>query len=127
MSYIVRMYTKRTIVLGASTNPERYSYKAVIDLDKKDHEVFALGINEGKIGEIDIITDLPKISYVHTLTLYLSAKRQEPLYEYIIETKPKRLIFNPGAENPELEKLATEAGIKVENACTLVMLRTDQY
>lgn len=121
------MYSKRTIVLGASTNPERYSHKAVLDLVAKKHEVYAIGIKEGKIGEIDILTGLPKIAYAHTMTLYLNPTRQVPLYEYILKTKPKRLIFNPGTENPELAKLAIEAGIKVENACTLVLLRTDQF
>jgi len=118
---------KRTIVLGASPNPERYSHKAVIALDKKGHEVFPLGIKTGQIGDIDIITELPIINYVHTLTMYLRAEKQRPLYDYILKLKPKRIIFNPGAENPELAKMAIQQGIKVEDACTLVLLSTGQF
>jgi len=118
---------KRTIVLGASPNPDRYSHKAVIALDEKNHEVFPIGIREGKIKDIDIITDLPKIAYVHTITIYLKAMNQKDYYEYIINTKPKRIIFNPGAENLELSQLALSKGIKVEDACTLVMLKLSTF
>ncbi len=118
---------KRTVVIGASPNPERYSYKAVLELDKHGYEVFPVGIREGKIGQIDIITDQPKIASVDTVTLYVGPDKQPLLYDYIINLKPKRIIFNPGAENPELAKLANENGIIVEHACTLVLLRTKQY
>jgi len=118
---------KRTVVIGASTKPERYSYKAVVDLMEKDIEVFPIGIKEGQINGLDIITNLPKIANVDTITLYLNPKRQKDLYDYILDIKPKRLIFNPGTENLELFILAKEAGIEVEEACTLVMLRTEQY
>jgi len=117
----------RTIVLGASPNPSRYSNKAVIQLDQKGHEVFPLGIREGAIGDIDIILDTPEISYVHTITLYLGAQHQKAYYDYILGLKPRRIIFNPGAENEELAVMARQQGIKAENACTLVLLSTDQY
>ncbi len=118
---------KRTIVLGASPNPQRYSHKAVLALDENNHEVFPIGIREGKIRDIEIILDRPAISYVHTISLYLSIDNQKEYYDYILNTKPKRIIFNPGAENPELAELARKAGIKTENACTLVLLRLGAY
>lgn len=118
---------KRTVIIGASTKPERYAYQAVEALDKYGHEVFPIGIKEGTVSGIEIITDKPMISHVETVTMYLSAERQAPLYDYIFQLKPKRIIFNPGAENPELAKLAHEKNIMTENACTLVLIRTKQY
>jgi len=118
---------KRTVILGASPNPQRYSHKAVLALHNNNHEVFPIGIREGKIGEIDIILEKPQIAYVHTFSMYLSIDNQLAYYDYIIKTKPKRIIFNPGSENPELAKLAQEAGITTENACTLVLLRIGAY
>ena len=118
---------RRTVVIGASPNPDRYAFKAVTALDKEDIEVFPIGIREGKINGIPIITDRPKIVKVDTVTIYLSSEHQPDEYDYILGLKPKRIIFNPGSENPELIKLAVENKIQVENACTLVLLRTNQY
>lgn len=118
---------KKTVVLGATDNPTRYSYLAVDRLRAHNHPVVAIGRKEGKVGDVDITTENPAIEDVDTVTLYLNAKNQEQLYDYILSLHPKRIIFNPGAENEALEKLAIENGIKPMEACTLVMLSTGQY
>ena len=118
---------ERTVVLGASTNESRYSHKAVIMLQEEGHEVYPIGIKKGQIAGVEILIGQPEIKNVGTITVYLSAKNQEPMYDYILSLKPKRIIFNPGAENAELSGLAREAGIRVVQACTLVLLRTGQY
>ncbi len=118
---------KRTVVIGASSNPSRYAYKAVIALSDEGHEVYPIGIKNGQINGIDIIVDRPKIKNVHTVTIYLSKKNQAQEADYILDLKPKRIIFNPGAENEALNQLAREKKIITEQACTLVLLRTTQY
>jgi predicted CoA-binding protein len=121
----------KTIVLGASPNPERYAYEAVVRLLSKGHEVVPIGIRQGKTaGDLDIINGMPLIENVHTITLYISPDVQHEYYDYIMNTiQPKRIIFNPGTENPELLKLIKERGLKieVEIACTLVMLNLGMY
>jgi len=116
----------KTIVLGASPNPERYAYEAVVRLLSKGHEIIPIGIRQGKTaGDLDIINGMPLVENVHTVTLYISPDVQHEYYDYILNViKPKRIIFNPGTENPELLKLIKERGLKieVEVACTLVML-----
>jgi predicted CoA-binding protein len=119
--------SKKTLVLGASPKASRYSYTAVDSLVGKGHEVIAVGVREGQIRGIEIQTDLPQPSDLHTITLYLNPKRQEQYYDYILSLAPKRIIFNPGTENPELVSLAKEKGIETENACTLVMLAIGNY
>lgn len=118
---------KKTVVLGATDNPSRYSYLAVNKLRAHNHPVVAIGRKEGKIGDVTIVTENPALEDVDTVTLYLNAKNQEQLYDYILSLHPKRIIFNPGAENEALEKLAKENGIQPLEACTLVMLSTGQY
>jgi len=118
---------KRTLVLGASTKPERYSFKAVKMLVEHQHPVVAVGAREGKINDVNIITGTPYFSDIHTLSLYLGPARQKNVYDYILNLNPKRIIFNPGTENPEFYKLAEEKGIEVEEACTLVLLSTNQF
>ena len=118
---------KKTVVLGATDNPTRYSYLAVDKLRAHNHPVVAIGRKEGKVGDVDITTEHPALNDVDTVTLYLNAKNQEQLYDYILSLHPKRIIFNPGAENEALEKLAKENGIQPMEACTLVMLSTGQY
>lgn len=118
---------KKTLVLGASENTERYSNLAVKKLIAYNHPVVALGKRAGMIGNIPIITEKKLIEDIDTVTLYLNPLHQKPYYDYIIALKPKRIIFNPGAENEELETLATKNGIKTMEACTLVMLSTSQY
>jgi predicted CoA-binding protein len=119
---------KNTLILGASPNPERYAYKATILLSEKGHEVFPVGLREGEIGEHTILTNTPIIEDVDTVTLYIGPQRQTQYYDYIVnQINPKRIIFNPGTENEELEKLAQEKGIETEVACTLVLLSVGNY
>ena len=118
---------KKTVVLGASQNEERYSNMAVKKLVAHKHPVTAIGNKEGIINEIKIIKENPSINDVDTVTLYLNPQNQKPYYDYILSLNPKRIIFNPGTENEELEKIANEKGIKTLEACTLVLLSTNQY
>ena len=118
---------KKTLVLGASTNEARYSYIATQRLKKYGHEVVPVGIREGKIAGIEIQQGTPDAVGIDTITLYLNPQRQEAYYVYILELKPKRIIFNPGTENPTLMRLAREQGIETEVACTLVLLSMEQY
>jgi predicted CoA-binding protein len=119
--------SKKTLVLGASANPERYSYLAVNRLRSKGHPVVAIGKKKVRVGDIDIDTEKKDFSAVDTVTLYLNPGAQQEYYEYILSLHPRRIIFNPGAENPELEQLAKANGIVPIEACTLVMLSTGQY
>ncbi len=121
------MTNKKTLVLGASANPLRYSNLAVNKLALKGYDVIAIGKRTGKIGDVDIITEQKEIDALDTITLYLNANNQKQYYDYIISQKPKRIIFNPGAENDELSAMAKENGILPQEACTLVLLSTGQY
>ncbi len=121
------MAGKKTVVLGASQNPSRYSNMAVNRLSAHKHPVIAVGRREGRIGNVQIVTGQPKEEEVDTVTLYLNPSNQKPFYDYILSLKPKRIIFNPGTENPELYKQAREKGIKPMEACTLVLLSTGQF
>ena len=121
------MKNKKTLVLGATTKPDRYAFKAITMLVEKGHSVLAIGQNQGEVAGIKIYTKQIPLANIDTVTLYLNPLRQRDYYNYIIETKPKRVIFNPGTENPELEKLAASKGIEAVEACTLVMLATHQY
>ncbi|MBL0342824.1 MAG: CoA-binding protein [Bacteroidetes bacterium] len=118
---------KKTVVLGASENPTRYSFLATIKLLQKGIEVVPIGLRKGSIQGIEILTGQPKIENVHTVTLYLRAELQQPLYNYLISLHPSRIIFNPGTENTELERLAQQNGIETTNACTIVMLSIGDY
>ena len=113
---------KTTLVIGASENPERYSNKAIISLVKHGHRVYAIGARNGKVAGIPIFTEKVDIPDLHTISIYLSAKNQEFYYDYFIAQKPKRIIFNPGAENKFLSELCSKNNIEVIKACTLVML-----
>lgn len=125
--YESKINMKKTLVLGASPKVTRVSNQAVHRLKLAGHEVVPVGIREGSIAGIDIEKGQPEVKGVDTITMYLSAKNQEQYYDYILGLAPKRIIFNPGAENPELYQLAKENGIEVENACTLVMLSVSVY
>ncbi len=119
---------KRTLILGASPKPERYSYQATIKLALHGHTVFPVGLRKGMIENHEILTNQPRIEDVDTVTLYVGAKNQPMYYDYIIEEiQPKRIIFNPGTENPELEHLSKQKGIDTEVACTLVLLSIGGY
>ncbi|CAM4030850.1 CoA-binding protein [Flavobacterium weaverense] len=121
------MKSKKTLVLGATTKPERYAFKAITMLVDKGHSVLALGQNAGEVAGIKIQTKAVPIKNIDTVTLYLNPARQRDYYNYIVEVKPKRVIFNPGTENPEFYQLLKLNDIKVEIACTLVLLTTNQY
>lgn len=121
------MKKKRTLVLGASVNPDRYSFMAINNLRMKGHDVVAIGKRSGRVNDVDIETGTKPVDDLDTVTLYLNPDNQKPYYDYILAQKPKRIIFNPGAENPELATKAKENGIHTMNACTLVMLSTGQY
>ncbi len=121
------MSLKHTLILGASPNPERYSFLAAKSLSSHNHTITMVGKKDGIVCNLPILHSIPQNLEIDTVTVYLSAKNQIAYYSDIIQLKPKRIIFNPGAENPELEKLAIENGIEVENACTLVLLSIGQY
>ncbi len=118
---------KTTLVLGASTNPARYSFLAVKRLRNHLHPVFAIGKRKGTVSDVMIETEKKYFPTIHTITLYLNPEHQKEYYDYILSLKPQRIIFNPGAENPELASLAAEHSIEAIDACTLVMLSTGQY
>jgi len=118
---------KKTVVLGASDSPMRYSFLAVRRLKSYDHPIVAIGKKKGFIDDIKIITEHPLLDDVDTVTLYLNPMHQKQYYDYILSLHPKRIIFNPGAENAELAALAKQNAIQPINACTLVMLSTGQY
>ena len=121
------MKNKKTLVLGATTKPEKYANIAINKLVEKGHSVLAIGQNTGEVAGVKIYTKQIPLANIDTVTLYLNPKRQVEYYNYIIETKPKRVIFNPGTENPQFYQLLQSNGIKVEVACTLVLLATNQY
>jgi uncharacterized protein len=118
---------KKTLVLGASENPSRYSYLAIRKLTNHQHPIVAIGKKKGKVGDVEIETDHLPITDVDTVTLYLNARNQQVYYDYILSLQPKRIIFNPGTENNELEKLAQDNGIETVEGCTLVMLSIGNY
>ena len=119
----------KTIVLGATTNPDRYAYLATERLLEKEIEVIPVGIRKGAAAGIPIRNDLPIIENVHTITLYLNPQVQKDYYDYILNLKPQRVIFNPGTENTELYGLLKRAlpETKIEVACTLVLLSVGNY
>ena len=119
--------TKKTLVLGASANPSRYSYLALNRLYNMNHPVIGIGRRAGKAGNIEIGTEQTPLEDIDTITLYLNAANQKAYYDYILSLHPKRIIFNPGAENDELAALAKQNGIQPMEACTLVLLSTGQY
>ncbi len=126
--------SKKTLVIGASLKPMRYSNMAINKLVLYKHNVVAIGLRKGTVAGVTILTakdtdalyDLP-ISEVHTVTLYLNALRQAKYYDFIISLHPKRVIFNPGTENEHFYTLLTANNIAFEVSCTLVLLSTNQY
>jgi predicted CoA-binding protein len=119
--------SKKTVVIGASTNPDRYSYKAVRSLLNHGHEVVPVGRKEGELFGLKIQNEFPFIEEVDTVTLYLGKKNQNSIYDYVFLLKPQRVIFNPGTENEEFEAELAKRGIFTERACTLVLLSTGSY
>lgn len=119
--------SKKTLVLGASLKNSRYSNMAIYKLNKHQVPTVALGLRNGVVDGIHIDTGLPDYKHIHTVTLYLNAKRQEEYYDYILSLQPQRVIFNPGTENPVFYELLQKQHIEVEVACTLVLLGVNQY
>ncbi len=117
----------KTLVIGASINPERYAYKAVNLLVKNEIEVVPMGVKPGLVANLSIVSPLIVQFNIHTITLYIGASKQEPYFDFILKINPKRVLFNPGTENPKLANLLNEKGIVWENACTLILLSTNQY
>jgi hypothetical protein len=117
----------KTLVLGASSKTFRYSYLAVKMLQEYEHDVVALGRRQEQVEDWEILEGKPILKGIETITVYLNAANQKQYYEYILSLNPKRVIFNPGAENLELEEILKSNNIEPIQACTLVMLRTNQY
>lgn len=117
----------KTLLIGASLKPERYSYQATLLLVDKGFDVIPLGPREGSIAGVTLETEKKIFENIHTVTLYLGSQRQEEYQDYILSLKPRRVIFNPGTENEIFENLLQSHGIFTERACTLVLLRTNQY
>lgn len=117
----------KTVVIGASPNPSRYSHKAVNLLNYYNHEVVPVGIREGYIGDLKILIGKPQIESVHTVTLYIGKDKQEQYFDYLLSLKPKRIILNPGTENDVLIDLAEKNGIQTVENCTLVMLNSGSF
>ncbi len=118
---------KKTLVLGASDNPKSYSFLAIHRLLAKGHAVSAIGKRKGEICGINIVTTNEKVKGIDTITLYLNKNNQQVFYDYIVALHPARVIFNPGTENIELEKLLKQHKIYYERACTLVLLSRGKY
>ena len=118
---------KKTLVLGGSSNPTRYSYLAINKLREYNHPVLAIGKRPAQVADVVIVQEMKPVPELDTVTVYLNKENQKNYYDFIITQRPRRVIFNPGAENPEFEKILTNQGIQVLEACTLVLLGTGQY
>lgn len=121
------MANKKTLILGATPNSGRYAYLAANRLVSHGHDIINVGLKKGEVAGVPIERAENIHIGVDTITLYVGPQNQPPLYDYILKTNPKRIIFNPGTENSELRKMANEKGIETEYACTLVLLSTGQY
>lgn len=118
---------KKTLIIGASNNPSRYSYLAAEKLLRYGHQIELLGLKPDVIFDKTIDTERRNYDGIDTVTLYVGPQNQPSYYDYIVSLNPKRVIFNPGTENPELQDLLKKHNIEFEEACTLVMLGTGQY
>ncbi len=117
----------RVVVLGASSKPERFSYKAVVSLLRHNYDVIAIGKHEGFIRDLPVITGQPALEKVHTVTMYLAPYHQGEIFDYVLSLRPKRVIFNPGTESPELEEWLDSYNIEIVHDCTLIMLATGRF
>jgi predicted CoA-binding protein len=117
----------KTLVIGASANPQRYSFLAINKLLDHNHEVEAIGLKNETVASVKIQTGFPKLENIHTVTMYVNPIHQKEYYDYIIGLKPQRIIFNPGTENPEFYDILQQNNIAYEAACTLVLLSINQY
>jgi uncharacterized protein len=118
---------KKTLVLGATPDQSRYAYLAANRLVRHGHPIVNVGLKKGEVAGVPIEKPEQIHSDIDTVTMYVGTANQKPLYNYILDTHPKRIIFNPGTENPELERMAAEKGIETQYACTLVMLSIGNY
>lgn len=120
---------KKTLIIGASTNPDRYSYKAAHLLTQYNNEIELFGLRKGSLASKEIVTDWSQLNLenLDTITLYVGPQNQEQLFNKVLEAHPKRVIFNPGTENEAFYNLLNYVGIEFEEACTLVLLNTGQY
>jgi predicted CoA-binding protein len=121
------MSNKKTLVLGATPDSSRYAYLAANRLVKAGHDIINVGIKKGEVAGVSIEPAEEIHTDVDTITLYIGPQNQPALYDYILDTNPKRIIFNPGTENSELRKMANDKGIATDYACTLVLLSIGQY
>lgn len=118
---------KKTVLIGASDNPERYAFKAATSLHNHGHEVILLGKRSGTVIGQAIIKERPVLTDIDTVTLYINTENQREWYNYIVSLKPKRVVFNPGTENSEFKKILEQNNIEALEACTLVMLSIGNY
>ena len=121
------MLDHTTLVIGASDNPERYSYKAIKMLRSPGHDVVAVGRHPGHVADVDFLQEIPEGLRPDTVTLYVNPEIQKEYYDKVVALKPRRVIFNPGTENPTFESLVAKNGIEPVEACTLVLLSTNQF
>lgn len=124
---IIKVIDKKTLVIGASENPVRYSNMAIRSLRQKGIEVVSLAKRTGKVLDVEIQTNFPTNETINTVTLYVGPQWQPEYYSQLLELNPKRVIFNPGTENKELVEILEKNGIEATEACTLVLLSTGQY
>lgn len=118
---------KKTLIIGATTNSKRYAYKASKMLTEEGHSIVPFGIKKGEVFGEEIRNDWEDFKGIDTVTLYVGPERQTQYIDEIIAINPKRVIFNPGTENTEFYEKLNAAGIEFEEACTLVLLRTNQF
>lgn len=121
------MQKKKTLVIGASTNPERYAYQAIVNLQKKNIPMEAIGLKKGEVNGVQIHNSQLDFEGIDTITLYVGPKNQHHYEDYIISLKPNRVIFNPGTYNEAFMQKLQDNDIETEAACTLVLLATEQY
>lgn len=118
---------KKTLIVGATENRDRYANRAAQSLLAHGHPIEMIGLRAGEVRGVPIRTGLPELTDIDTVTMYVGSKNQSGYYDYLKKLKPRRVIFNPGAENPELERELKQVGIEPLNACTLVMLSVGTY
>ena len=118
---------KKTLVLGGSPNPERYSYLAINKLREHQHPVWAIGKRPALVADVTVQQEMKPITGLDTVSVYLNKVNQKNYYDFVLAQHPRRVIFNPGAENPEFEKALKDQGVEVVEACTLVLLATGQF
>lgn len=118
---------KKTLVIGASENPERYSNKAIKKLIANNITVHAIALKNGKVDNVSFETEHKPFDDIHTVTLYVGPKHQKQYFDYIAQLNPQRVIFNPGTENNEFQEFLAKKEIPFEEACTLVLLATSAF